>query len=67
MDHLTEFQEPGFVGSEAEVTPLDRGLRILGRIIARHLINSRHDSKNDDKTTSDRRTGSNYDEGLSRI
>lgn len=67
MDHLTEFQEPGFLGNEDEVTPLDRGLRILGRIIARRLIKSRHDSKNDDNTTSDRRTGSNYDEDLPRI
>lgn len=69
MGHLTEFQEPGFVVSEAEMAPRAMGLRVLARIIARHLIkNSRHDKKNSDSTTmSDRRSGSNYDEGLPRI
>jgi len=67
MDHLNEFQKLGLVDNEDEVTLQDRGLRILGRMIARRLIKNRRDSKNDDNTTGDQRIGPNDDEDLLRI
>ncbi len=53
MDQPAEFQELGFIGDEAEVTPRIRALRVLARVIARELINSRHVGKDDNSTTTD--------------
>jgi hypothetical protein len=53
MEQYPDFQELGFIGDEAEVTPRIRVLRVLARIIARELINSRHVGKDDNNTTAD--------------
>lgn len=66
MEQLPDSLGSDLVGNETEAAQRIRSLRVLARIIARDLINSRHDDKNDDSTTtSDRRSGLNHDEGLS--
>jgi hypothetical protein len=50
MEQHPDLQEPGFIGDEAEVTPRIRVLRALARMIARDLLNRRHDDKEHNNT-----------------
>jgi hypothetical protein len=53
MEQPPDFQEPGFIGDEAEVTPRIRILRVLARMIACDLLSSKHDDKDDNNTMTD--------------
>ena len=67
MEQLSDSQEPGFVGNEAEAAPRIRGLRVLARMIARDLMNNRRDARNNNNTTTDDlRNRLTHDEGLYR-
>jgi hypothetical protein len=53
MEQLPDFQEPGLIGDETEVTPRIRILRVLARMIARALLSSKYDDKDDNNTMTD--------------
>ncbi len=66
MEQYPDFQELGFLGNEDELAPRIRVLRVLARIIARDLLNSRRDGKSNNNTTTDNlRDRLTHDEGLS--
>jgi len=67
MEQHPDSTELGIVSNEAEAAPQIRGLRVLARIIAYDLINSRRDRKsNNNTTTNETRNRLTHDEGLSR-
>ena len=45
MDKFLDLQKPDCLTNEADADPRIRGLRVLARIIARDLINSRRQDK----------------------
>jgi hypothetical protein len=66
MEQYTDSQEPWVMGDEDKVTPRIRGLRVLARIIARDLLHSKRDDRdNNNTTTDDLRERLTHDEGLS--
>jgi hypothetical protein len=66
MEEHPELPEPVVVDNQSEVAPRIRGLRILARIIARHLINSQRDTnKNNSTAGNEQRSRLTHDKDLS--